>query len=163
MMGAGKTTVGRSLRSRLEWEWVDTDECIQNRYGKISDIFATLGEEKFREMETEVVRGLSEVDNRVISVGGGLVLKDENVRLLKQNGMIVYLRAEKKTLAARLRADTERPLLQTGEESIEKKLDRMLALRAPVYERVADRIVDVDGKTPQEIAEEIERCIFHKD
>lgn len=157
MMGAGKTTVGLSLAARLAWNWLDTDAQIQEKYGKISDIFATLGEKRFREMETEVVRGLSDTENSVVSVGGGLVLKEENVRLLKQNGTIVYLRAEKETLVTRLRTDTNRPLLKNGEENIEEKIERLLLQRAPAYARVADLIVDVDGKTPQEIADEIAR------
>lgn len=154
MMGAGKTTVGIALATLLGWQWRDTDAVIEEKYGKISDIFATLGEPRFREMETEIVRELCPQEDMIISVGGGLVLKEENVALLKENGKIVYLRARKETLLSRLRSDTSRPLLQ-GEESLEEKIERLLRTRASVYESVADLIVDVDKKTPQEIAAEI--------
>ena len=93
----------------------------------------------------------------MLSVGGGLVLKQENCTLLKTKGKIVYLRAKAETLESRLRSDKDRPLLQNGEETLKEKLDRLLKERAPVYERVADGIVDVDEKTPEEIAAEILR------
>ena len=117
MMGCGKTTVARALSKRLGWQIVDTDEWIVQRYGKISDIFERQGEAYFRGLETEAVRALSCLGNTVVSVGGGLVLKRENVRLLKEQGKLVYLQATKATLLARLQGDTTRPLL-AGDSSM---------------------------------------------
>jgi shikimate kinase len=94
----------------------------------------------------------------VISVGGGLVLRAENVALLRQNGKIIYLRAKQETLEKRLADDDTRPLLQTG-ETLSDRIKRLLDERTPIYEDVADYIVDVDGKTPQVIAAEIEKNI----
>jgi shikimate kinase len=82
------------------------------------------------------------------------VLKSENNELLQKHGKIVFLRASISTLSARLKTDSERPLLATN-NTLENRLRELLAVRTPIYERVADYIVDVDGKTPEEIAEEI--------
>ena len=153
MMGCGKTTVARALSDRLGWEWVDTDEWIVRRYGQISEIFAQKGEAYFRDLETEAVRALPSGVPAVVSVGGGLVLKAENVRLLKAQGKIVYLQAEKETLQRRLEGDTTRPLL--AGEMLSARLDELLSARSAVYETVADTVVCVDGKTPAEIADEI--------
>ena len=154
MMGCGKTTVGRKIAEITGRGWCDTDALIVERHGKIADIFARFGEEKFRTLETETVRELSAQDGLVIATGGGLVLRKENCALLQEKGKIIYLRAKVETLLSRLQADTERPLLQSA-QSLSERLEDLLCERAPIYERVADFAVDVDGKTPSEIAAEI--------
>ena len=154
MMGCGKTTVGREIAARSGKVCCDTDEKIVQKHGKIADIFARYGEAHFREIETETVKELAQKDNLVIATGGGLVLKEENVTLLRKKGKIVYLRAKKETLLDRLQKDTERPLLQS-ENGLSNRLTELLKVRAPIYEDVADYVVDVDGKTPAEIAAEI--------
>lgn len=151
MMGCGKTTVGKLLAS--DRTWLDTDTLIEEKHGKISDIFAKHGEAHFRALERALVRELCERDGLVLSTGGGLVLDSENVKLLKKKGLIVFLQAEKQTLFARLQADTSRPLLQAG--SLSQRLDELLATRTPLYLQAADVVVNVDKKSPQEIAEEI--------
>lgn len=155
MMGAGKTTIGIRIAELTGRRWYDTDGVIVDRYGKISDIFEYYGEPHFRKLETEIVKELATQDNLIISTGGGLVLKSENNAVLQQNGKIVFLRAGFETLVHRLKVDGTRPLLQTSTESIRDRLQRLLNERTPVYEHVADYIVDVDGKTPEAIAEEI--------
>lgn len=154
MMGAGKTTVGVEVARLTGWRCLDTDVLIEEKYGKISDIFKTHGEAYFRGLETETVAKLSVQDGLVISVGGGLVLKEENVDLLKQNGKIVFLRARMETLLERLQNDKTRPLLQS-EETLSDRIKRLVDERTPIYERAADYIVDVDGKKPEEIGAEI--------
>jgi len=155
MMGAGKTTIGIKIAELTGRRWYDTDGLIVDRYGKISDIFEYYGEIHFRKLETQIVKELSEMDGLVISTGGGLVLKNENNALLQNNGKIVFLRASLSTLNQRLVVDGTRPLLQASTESISDRLSKLLKERTPVYEHVADYIVDVDGKTPDEIAREI--------
>ncbi len=155
MMGAGKTTIGIKIAERTELRWYDTDGLIVDKHGKISDIFEYYGEAHFRKLETEIVKELAEKDNLVISTGGGLVLKKENNELLQKKGKIVFLRAKLETLAKRLKVDGTRPLLQTSTESIRDRLARLMQERSPIYEHVADYIVDVDGKTPEQIADEI--------
>ncbi len=155
MMGAGKTTIGIKIAELTGRRWYDTDELIADKHGKISDIFEFYGEAHFRKLETEIVKELAKKDRLVISTGGGLVLKKENNELLQENGKIVFLRATLETLAKRLKVDGNRPLLQTTTESIRDRLSRLMTERSPVYEYVSDYIVDVDGKTPEEIAREI--------
>ena len=154
MMGCGKTTVGGKIAELTNGVCYDTDDLIVQKHGRIADIFARFGEARFREIETETLRELLEKDNLVVATGGGAVLKDENVALLQKKGKLVYLRANMQTLLSRLRTDSERPLLQSG-QSLSERLTELLRARAPIYERVADYTVDVDGKTPEEIAEEI--------
>ncbi len=153
MMGVGKTTVGIQLAKSAMLAWFDTDKVIEDNYGKISDIFAKYGEEYFRNLETQTVHALCEKEGVILSLGGGLVLRQENVETLKNKGKIVYLRAKKETLVQRLRFDTARPLLQG--EDIETRVENLLEKRAGIYEQVADYIVDVDGKTVDEIVKEI--------
>ena len=155
MMGAGKTTIGIKIAEITGRRWYDTDGLIVDKHGKISDIFEYYGEAHFRKLETEIVKELVKQDGLVISTGGGLVLKTENNALLQENGKIVFLRATLDTLSKRLKVDGERPLLQTSTENIRQRLERLLRERTPVYEHVADYIVDVDGKTPETIAKEI--------
>lgn len=158
MMGSGKTTVGKVLAKALAWEWVDTDECIVNRYGNISDIFARKGESYFREIETEIVKTLTQKDRLVISTGGGIVLREENISLLRENAKIIYLRAQTQTIVGRLQGDKTRPLLQS-EEPLDCKIERLLQERGRLYEGDSDTIVDVEDKTPEEIVKEILACV----
>ena len=153
MMGSGKTTVSLALSKLLGWERLDTDERIASRYGNITDIFEKQGEGYFRELETQICAELSQKDRLVISTGGGLVLRKENVELLKKNGVLVYLRAGIPTLIERLSTDKDRPLLKG--EDLKKRLTFLLKERAPIYEEVSAFWVDVDDKTPEEIANEI--------
>ena len=149
MMGSGKTALGKNIAAATGRKWLDTDDVIVQRYGAISKIFATEGEEYFRGLETQVVEELSEQDGYVISTGGGLVLREKNVELLKKNGKILFLRANAETLLKRLSGDTARPLLQ-GQESLEEKINRLLKERTPAYERAADVRLDVDGYSVEE-------------
>ena len=158
MMGSGKTTVGKLLAKILAWEWADTDEYIVERYGDISELFAQKGDAYFREIETETVKMLAQKDRLVLSTGGGVVLRAENISLLKDNGIVVYLRAKKQTLVERLQGDNTRPLLQK-EGSLDDKIEGLLQAREELYEGSADVVLDVDGKTPEEITKEILACV----
>ncbi len=156
-MGAGKTTVGQALAGMLGWSLVDTDQMIEEVAGmSISRIFETQGEAAFRELETAVLKNLSNrTENLVISVGGGLPLREENRTLLRQLGTVIYLRVQPDTVLCRLKGDTTRPLLQG--ENVKERVSELLAYRGPIYEAASHEIVDVDEKTPQEAAEEIIR------
>ena len=156
MMGVGKSSVGVRIAELTGRMWYDTDVVITDRHGRISDIFEYYGEPHFRALETEIVRELSGKDKLVISTGGGLVLKPENSELLKQNGRIFFIRATFETLLKRVRADETRPLLKNTGKTAEA-LGKLLAERTPIYEHVADYIVDTDGKSVDEVAREIVR------
>lgn len=154
MMGSGKTTIGEILANALGWEWLDTDGIISNRYGDISYIFEKEGVTYFRDLEAKILSELAQKDRLVVSTGGGIVLKKENLSLMKESGEIIYLQARRETLEKRLLGDTARPLLQTG-EPLGEKLEKLLTERGKIYEEIADFIVAVDEKTPDEIVREI--------
>lgn len=153
MMGVGKSSVGIRIAELTGKRWYDTDVVIADRYGKIADLFEYYGESHFRALETEIVRELSEKDELVISTGGGLVLKAENNELLKRNGKIFFLRASLETLLSRVYVDDNRPLLKGGRTAA--TLAGLLTERTPVYEHVADFILDTDGRSVDEVAKEI--------
>ena len=154
MMGVGKSSVGIRISQLTGMLWVDTDMLITDRYGRISDLFEFYGESHFRSLETEIVRELSHKDGLIISTGGGLVLYPQNGDLLNKGGQIFCMRASLETLLSRVRVDENRPLLKyTAQPS--KTLGDLLSVRSPVYESVADFIVDTDGKTVDEVAAEI--------
>jgi shikimate kinase len=153
MMGCGKSTVAEALSKKYNLKKVDTDEIIVERYGCINDIFANFGEEHFRNIESDVTKEVSEKFNdAVISLGGGCVLRPVNVTNLKKSGKIIFLRTDIETLVKRLEGDDTRPLLKGGAR---QKLTTLLPLRTPIYEGVADYIIDTDGLLPEEIATKI--------
>ncbi len=158
MMGAGKTSVGEKLSQLTGRRLIDTDHVIERRHGKIAEIFGRFGETRFREIETALCRELSQEDGLIVSTGGGTLLCEENRELLKEKGVLVYLRANAETLASRIGGGDERPLL-SGSENRAMRIKELFAVRAPVYEGAADLIVDTDGKSAQETAEEIVRLV----
>ncbi len=154
-MGAGKTTVGNVVAERLNQPLFDTDQLIEQQTGmSISKIFEIYGENEFRRLETEILKGnLSANKDWVLSVGGGLPLKEENRGLLKKMGIVVYLRVQPDTVLQRLKGDKTRPLLQGGD--VKQKVESLLRQRGTIYEEGADIVIDVDGKAPENIAQEI--------
>lgn len=155
-MGAGKTTVGEALAKRYGLPLVDTDWLIEERAGMtISEIFEKKGEEVFRRTETAVLETLlSDPETKVISVGGGLPLREENRRLLKQLGTVIYLEVKPETVWKRLEGDTTRPLLQGGD--VKQRVEEMITARSPIYREAAEVIVTADGRSVDEIVEELE-------
>lgn len=140
-MGAGKTTIGKSLAQITGKTFIDSDHEIQERTGvKIPIIFEIEGEIGFRKRETEVLRELVKMNNIVLATGGGAVLKRENRRLLKRCGTVIYLRASVIDLQRRTRYDKNRPLLQT--EDIQAKLTELLAQRDSLYRETAHLVVE---------------------
>lgn len=141
MMGAGKTTIGKSLANYLSKVFVDSDHEIQLRTGvKIPLIFEIEGEAGFRKRETEVLHDLVKLDNIILATGGGVILSEENRQLLKQNGIVVYLCASVDELLRRTRTDKNRPLLQT--ENQYARLTELLEQRDALYRNTADIIID---------------------
>ena len=140
-MGSGKTTFGRWISTSHSMKFIDTDEYIEKKYNKlIKDIFRESGEEAFRNMETQAVRELADsCDNCVISVGGGLPVRDINRRLLKELGIVVYLKTEVDELVKRLSKDTSRPLLAGG--NLREKIESLMTAREALYKDAADVIV----------------------
>lgn len=156
-MGTGKTAVGKELARLLHMTLVDVDgEIEKSEQMTINEIFQKSGEVRFREIETEMIRTIAQKKNVLISTGGGAVLKQENIDILKKNGVIVCLSATPETIFRRTCAHENRPLLQVDDPM--SRIRELLSIRAPYYEK-ADVMVDTEDKTPLEIAEEIRRKV----
>lgn len=154
-MGSGKTSVGVRLSFVMKRAIEDTDKMIEKREGKtISTIFAEEGEAAFREKETALLKELSgTLQHKILSVGGGTPLREENRNLLKQTGTVVYLRIQPQTVYERLKDDDTRPLLQC-EDPLER-ITNLLNQRKDIYEAAADIVVDVDGLEMEEVISKI--------
>ena len=156
-MGSGKTTVGKALAKRLGFSFADTDAEIESRAGlTVAEIFEKMGEPAFRRMESEVIKDMAHLDGVVISVGGGTVLNEENVRTLKACGKVVLLDVDAATVISRLSCDVSRPLLAGPDK--EQRAEALLSERRPLYEAAADIVVDGRGsaaKVAEKIAEQL--------
>ena len=151
-MGAGKTTVGMELAKKLNYKLIDTDHSIENDQSrKIKDIFSEDGELFFRNLETLKLKELINVENAIISTGGGIILKDEN-RSILNNLFTIYLKADFENIFNRIKQDTSRPLLLTDDPyNTEKDIFKS---RQSVYESFKIH-VRTDNKTPHQVVEEI--------
>ena len=141
MMGAGKSTVGKALARRLGRVFIDCDREIVERTGvPIATIFEIEGEAGFRRRETTVLAELAGRTNVVIATGGGAVLADENRRLMREHGTVVYLKAALDNLHERTRRDVARPLLASGDRRA--TLASLLDARDPLYREAAHLVVE---------------------
>jgi shikimate kinase len=156
MMGAGKTTVGRTLAKRLGWRHCDSDAQVQADTGRtVPELFAERGEAAFRAEESRVLaEALSADDPAVVSAAGGVVLSPSNRDLLVRSGVVVWLRAAPALLAERVGTGAGRPLLDGDPATT---LVDLAAVRYPLYESVAHLVVDVDGLTPRQVADRVLR------
>ncbi len=140
MMGSGKTTMGRALAKHLGKVFVDSDEEIQQRTGvTIPHIFDVEGEAGFRLRESAAIADLVKRDKLVLATGGGAVLAEQNRAVLRQNGIVIYLKANVHDLWQRTRHDRNRPLLQDGDPHA--KLTELFLQRDPLYQQVADIVI----------------------
>ncbi|MEE1251038.1 MAG: shikimate kinase [Lachnospiraceae bacterium] len=153
-MGAGKSTIARELAKELKTERVEMDQMIvEQQKMPISEIFDQFGEEHFRDIETALVKELKNKKGVVVSCGGGAVLRDENAKLMKENGMIVLLTATPETIYERVKNSTDRPILN-GNMNVEY-ISSLMDKRKDRYLAVADYAVATDGKSVKEICAEI--------
>jgi len=148
MMGSGKTTIGRTLAKHLDKIFVDSDEEVQQRTGvTIPHIFDVEGEAGFRLRESAAISELMKRDNMVLATGGGAILAEQNRDMLRQNGIVVYLRANVHDLWLRTRHDRNRPLLQTDDPRA--KLTELFEQRDPLYQQAADIVVQSGKQSVQ--------------
>lgn len=153
LMGSGKTTIGRELHNRLGYPLLDMDHLIERRAGKpITAIFAESGEEAFRDMESAVLEELAAPDapRRIISTGGGVVIRESNRKLLHQLGYVVWLKATVETILERTSRNRDRPLLHS--DNPQAKIEALMAERTPWYRSVCHQEVDTEGLDSSEIA-----------
>lgn len=153
-MGAGKSTIAAELTKELGMKRVEMDQMIvEQQKMPISEIFDKFGEEHFRDIETALVRELKDKKQMVVSCGGGAVLRDENAKLMKENGAIVLLTATPETIYERVKNSTERPILN-GNMNV-AYISSLMDKRKDRYFAVADYVVETDGKSAKEICTEI--------
>lgn len=153
-MGTGKTTLAEYMGERFAMDVVEMDKEIERRSGiSVENIFSTYGEDYFRQMETELLKELQLKEHIVISCGGGVILREENVDMLKQQGKVVLLTASPEEILKRVQDNEERPLLK-GKKSKEW-ICQMLEERSDKYEMAADVTVNTDKKTVLQICEEM--------
>lgn len=155
-MGSGKSTISRALSKVFAMEVIEMDQVIAEREGmSISEIFEVHGEEYFRNLETELLRELQNRKGVVISCGGGVPMRDENVVEMKKNGKVVLLTASAETILDRVKNNHDRPLLENNKTVT--FISDLMTKRRDKYEAAADIIIQTDDKSAFEICEEIIR------
>lgn len=153
--GSGKSTIGRYLARQLGWDFLDTDQVIEQRLGcSIKAYFASHTEAAFRDMEAQVlIELLQKPPSCVLATGGGAVLRSENRHALRTYSTVFYLQASPEDIARRLRNDTTRPLMQ-GDDPL-KRLRELLAVRSVLYQETAHYVVDTMRQNTAQVARKI--------
>ena len=156
--GTGKTTVGKLLAQRIGFLCVDTDEVIEQRSGRsITELFEQRGEAEFRDIESEVIAELTAKTGRVLSLGGGAILREANRERIRACGPVVWLRANVVTIAQRMDLDpttaARRPNLTSAGGTAE--IEDLLRERLPLYEACASLAIDTDHRSPEELVDSI--------
>jgi len=159
-MGTGKTAVGRELAKMNKWQFLDLDEFIEDAQHKsVSEIFAKSGEAYFRDLEKSALDGVSRKNDCVVSCGGGIVLDQGNINVMKSTGSMVCLTASVDEIIRRTSGRVNRPLLNVPDPK--EKVEYLLKVRAPYYDR-ADIIIDTTQAPIDEIAKKILAAIEQK-
>ena len=155
--GTGKSTVARLLAEKLGMEVVSLDEEIVRQAGRpIPEIVAEHGWPHFRDLESKITERFCARDNIIIDAGGGVILREENVKNLRRSGKLFWLRASVAVIVARIEGGTERPPLTAGKSFTEEVAD-VLRERTPLYEAAAHHQIDTDALSPEQVAAEIAR------
>ena len=153
-MGTGKSTIASAICEKYTMDIVEMDETIAKKEGMgIPEIFAKKGEEYFRNLETLFLEEMRQMTNKIVSCGGGIVLRKENISIMKENGWIVLLTASPEEVFERVKNDNGRPLLQ-GRKNVEA-IKELMEVRRVKYEEAADIIICTDGKPAEVICEDI--------
>ncbi len=153
--GTGKSTGAAILGQRLKRKVISTDEeIVKEAKQTIPQLIEQFGWDHFRNLETEVCQKIPGQENLVIDTGGGLILKEENVNILKGNGKLFWLTAEISTIASRISEDTQRPSL-SGTKSFIEEIEEILEIRRPHYQAAADHVIPTDHISPEQIADAI--------
>lgn len=147
-MGAGKSSVAQMLGKKLNMKVIEMDEMILQISGRksISDIFSLDGENKFRLLEQQIARQISNEENIIVSTGGGVVMNKINIDNLKENGKIVFLKTSFLEIKKRLKNISDRPLFKN-----KIKAEKLFVSRQKLYEESADLVINTDGKSVDEV------------
>ncbi|MBQ8559262.1 MAG: shikimate kinase [Tyzzerella sp.] len=153
-MGCGKSTVASGLQRMYGMKVVEMDQLISERQGmSIPQIFEQYGENYFRDLESELVAEIQGMENQVVSCGGGVVLREQNVAKMKENGQVVLLTAKPETILERVKYDNNRPVLK-GRKTV-AGITELMEARREKYEAAADIVIHTDKKSIPKICEEI--------
>jgi len=153
--GTGKSTVAKILGQRLGRKVISTDaDIVKEARQSIPQIVEQFGWDHFRGLETQMCRKLQDQTNLVIDTGGGLILKEENVKILKANGTFFWLTAEVPTIVKRISGDTQCPSL-SGTKSFVEEIEDILKERTPKYQAAANHVISTDHNSPHQIADSI--------
>lgn len=153
-MGTGKSTVSKELKKMLSMECMEMDDMIVERQGMpISEIFEKHGEDYFRDIESGLLVELKEKNNVIVSCGGGVVVRRENIGHMKDSGTVVLLSATPQTVYERVKNNTGRPILN-GNMNVEY-IAELVEKRREKYEKAADIVIVTDGKSTKEVCREI--------
>ncbi len=157
-MGAGKSTIGRLLSTELSLPFMDSDRVIEERSGaNIPWIFDIEGEEGFRQRETRVIDELTQLPKLVMATGGGVVMKEENRKMLQSRGTVIYLETSVDQQYERTRKDRNRPLLQ--QHNPRNKLSNLTEIRDPLYRDIADYVVSTNLGNPKSVIRDIKKYL----
>lgn len=160
-MGTGKSSVALHLQNLYHMDVAEMDQIIVERENlSIPEIFSQKGDSYFRKLETELLRELQKRDNLIISCGGGAALRDENVKIMKENGYVVLLTARPETIYERVGTDSNRPVLN-GRRSLDG-IRELMEERRPQYESAADLVISTDDKSTSQVASDIIHGLMEK-
>jgi shikimate kinase len=153
-MGAGKSTIGRHIAQMLHLDFHDSDATIEKNTGAdIAWIFDVEGEEGFRVRERKIINKLTQKKGIVLATGGGVIAQDENRNCLSARGIVVYLKTSVEKQLDRTKKDKRRPLLQLSDPK--SKLVELSEIRDPLYDEIADYIIETDEQSAKVVASKI--------
>jgi shikimate kinase len=152
-MGTGKTAVGKELAKRKNWQFLDMDELIElKEKATITEVFSRKGEPYFRKVETQALKQVSREKNFVVACGGGIVINPDNIKTMKETGLMICLAATPEAILKRTSSYAHRPLLNVPNPK--KQIELLLKLRAPYYAK-ADKTIDTSKISVKEIVAKI--------
>ena len=156
MSGVGKTEKGKYIARKMDRDFIDTDFLVTVKESlSIDDIFKKSGEEYFRNIEAEIIKQVSNLQSRVISTGGGIVLREANIGYLKSNGFIVYLKSDVGTIVTNLsNSKTIRPLLKNS-PNLYQSVYNLYQFRKELYQSYSDLIINVEDKSIEDVYNEV--------
>jgi len=153
-MGSGKSTVGKILAKKLGYLFIDLDRVIElDQEKEIRDIFKIYGEKYFRELETKVIKKIYKNKNCVFACGGGVVKRKENMGVIRENSIVIYLNISARDALYRLKEVKDRPLIDV--ENKEETIEKMMKERDILYRKYAHIIVNNDNNNPEQTSDKI--------